>query len=397
MIRHVDSQSIQAVATPVRTVAVICSYTASLVNFRYRLLAAMTAGGHRVIAFGPEHDPASVAALSAIEVEFHRVPMARAGLNPFADLRTLAHLWRVLRAHDPDVVLCYTMKPIIYGLIAARLAGIRRRYALVTGLGYVFSDSAASLRLRLIRRLATRLYRIALRGCRRVFVYNDADAHDIRAGRMVSGDTPIIMVAGSGVDLERFQPAPLPAGAPAFLLIARLLREKGIAEFAKAALDLHQRHPQARFRILGPLDPSPLAISRAEIDAWTASGAVEYLGETRDVRPFLRDASVFVLPSYYREGVPRSILEAMAMGRPIITADSPGCRETVINGENGFIVPPRDPTALAAAMERFIRDPMLARAMGKRALEVARTRFDVEAVNRHLLTEMDLLGTADGR
>jgi glycosyltransferase involved in cell wall biosynthesis len=239
------------------------------------------------------------------------------------------------------------------------------------------------------------MYRIALKGDGRVFVYNDADDQDVRNGRMIADFTRIVAVPGSGVDFERFPPVALPGGGPTFLMIARLLREKGVLEFVDAARSLRGRYPQARFCILGPFDPSPLAVSRAHIDGWSSEGVVEYLGETHDVRPYLAASTVFVLPSYYREGIPRSILEAMATGRAIITADTPGCRDTVTEGENGFVVPPRDATALATAMQRFLDDPTLASTMGSRSLEIARSRFDAHAVNQLLLREMGLLRTAD--
>ena len=377
-----------------RKVAVVCSYTVSLVNFRFRLLQEMVRNGHDVVALGPEHHAPTVDALARIGVSFVSVPMARAGLNPFEDIRTLTALWSVFRKLRPDVVLCYTMKPIIYGLIAARLAGVRERHALITGLGYTFSDHAANPRLRLIRKVVIRMYRTALRGVGRVFVYNEADADDVRAGRMVDPKR-IVAVPGSGVDFDRYVASDLPAGDPVFLLIARLLREKGVSEFVEAARSLRRSHPTARFLLLGPMDPSPMAISRTEVERWVAEGVVDYLGETADVRPYLAKCTVFVLPSYYREGIPRSILEAMATGRPIITADTPGCRDTVADGENGFIVPPRDPVALAAAMRRFIEDPPLAERMGRQSLEIARQRFDAKAVSHQLLREMALLGSAE--
>lgn len=372
-----------------RRIAVVCSYTVSLVNFRFQLLKTMVERGHEVVAYGPELHRPTVDALAAIGVSFVQIPMARTGLNPLQDARTLTALWRALRTYSPDVVLCYTMKPVIYGLMAARFAGIRQRHALITGLGYVFSDGEGP-RLAWIRRIATWMYRFALQGGGRVFVYNDADAADIRNGGMVDDLSRIIPVPGSGVDLSRFVARDVPLGVPVFLIVARLLREKGFCEFAEAAKTLRQVNAQARFQILGPLDPSPLAISRGEVDRWATEAGVEYLGETTDVRPHLAACSVFVLPSFYREGIPRSILEAMATGRAIITTDTPGCRDTVVDGENGFIVPPCDANALAAAMKRFIDDPALAQRMGRRSLEIARSRFDAHAVNRLLLTEMEL-------
>jgi glycosyltransferase involved in cell wall biosynthesis len=185
----------------------------------------------------------------------------------------------------------------------------------------------------------------------------------------------------------------VPAGDPVFLMIARLLRQKGVFEFIEAARSLRLQYPKARFRILGPFDPSPLAIPRKEVDRWAADGVVDYLGETLDVRPYLAACTVFVLPSYYREGIPRSIMEAMATGRAIITADTPGCRDTVVENENGFVVPPRDPGRLAAAMKRFIDEPALAKRMGRRSAEIAHDRFDTRAVNRLLLREMVLTTT----
>jgi glycosyltransferase involved in cell wall biosynthesis len=373
------------------TIAVVCSYTPSLVNFRYRLLDAMTQQGHHVIAFGPEADEATIRRLAAINVQFRRIPMARAGLNPLDDAGTLSALIRQFREIRPDVVLAYTMKPVIYGLIAARLTGVPHRHALMTGLGYVFSGDPSNRRLPLIRRISTWLYRVALHGDGRVFVYNSADADDISEGRMVSPIERMIAVPGSGIDLKHFPAAPLPDGPPVFLMVARLLREKGVAEFAEVARRLRAEGAKARFVLLGPQDPSPLAIRPEELARWQSDGSIEYLGATDDVRPHLAASTVFVLPSYYREGLPRSILEATATGRAVITTDLPGCREAVVNGENGILVPPRDPAALASAMRRFLDEPELAAAMGRRSRAIARERFDVDAVNRLLLTEMKLL------
>jgi glycosyltransferase involved in cell wall biosynthesis len=369
-------------------IVIVCSLTTSLVNFRFHLLKAMTDNGHEVFALGPEHDGPTIERLRTIGVNFVKIPMARAGLNPLQDLRTLKAIWSELRRLSPDLVLAYTMKPIIYGLLAARMAGVRERHALCTGLGYVFSEAGQNFKRMLIRHVATVLYRLALAGRGRVFVYNDADRQDIIDRRMISDPSRIVRINGSGVDLEAFAAAPIPQGPLVFLLIARLLREKGLIEFAEAARILAGRGADARFQILGPPDPSPLGISIAEITRWPA---IEYLGETKDVRPYLRNATVFVLPSYYREGIPRSIVEAMATGRAIVTADTPGCSDTVVQGENGFIVPPRNGAALAETLAMFIADPELARAMGARSRKLAHERFNAHAINLRLLRAMRLL------
>jgi glycosyltransferase involved in cell wall biosynthesis len=297
---------------------------------------------------------------------------------------------RAFRQLRPDVVISYTMKPVIYGGIAARLAGVPDRHALMTGLGYVFADPDPKGKRRLIRSLSVRLYRAGLHGTGRVFVYNGADEDDIRRFSMLDDNAKLIRVAGTGVNLERFPHRPTPEGGVRFLMIARLLADKGVREFVAAAKRLKPDYPDAEFRILGPLDPNPEGIKAEEIAEWGRDGVVDYLGETNDVRPYLADASVFVLPSYYREGIPRSILEAMATGRPVITTTLPGCADTVEDGVSGFLVPPRDDAALAGAMRRFLEDPSPAEPMGLAARARAEAVFDIHKVNRHLLTEMGL-------
>ncbi len=376
---------------PRRRVAVVASLTRSLTNFRLQLLQAMVGAGHEVIAFAPERDAEVERTLQTIGVRFVVVPMARTGINPLADLRTLFALWRHFRRLKPDIVLPYTMKPIIYGCLAGRLAGVAHRFALVTGLGYVFGDAEPTARLTLLRQLSIRLYRLALAGVERVFVYNDADAEELRRHRMIGEPSRIVPVPGTGIDLDHFAACDPPMQPVTFLLIARLLRDKGVVQFVEAARQLRARHPEIRAWLLGPFDANPAGISKSDVDGWVAEGAIDYLGETRDVRPFLAQCTVFVLPSFYREGIPRTILEAMATGRAIITTDMPGCRDTVIDGENGYIVRPRDHAGLAGAMEAFVVEPDLALRMGRRSRELARQRFDVHRVNRLLLGSMDLI------
>ncbi len=373
-----------------RRVVVVASFSPSLTRFRLELLKRMTEAGHEVIALAPEDDSEVSDELAAIGVRFMAIPMARAGINPIEDLQTIGALWRRLRQLRPDAIVPYTMKPIIYGGIAARLAGIGERSFLVTGLGYVFSDMPASARHGLVRRLSVWLYRRAFAGARVVFAYNEADVADIIDHRMLGPEVPLVRVAGSGVDLDHYRCSPPPSGPPVFLLVARLLKDKGIHDFVEAARIVRRTMPQAEFRLLGQFDPNPAAISEGEVDGWVREGILTYLGETRDVRPHLAACSVFVLPSYYREGIPRSILEAMSTGRAIITTDMPGCRDTVEPGVNGYLVRREDPQALAAAMLDFIREPSRITAMGERSRELATRKFDVHAVNRLLLVNMGL-------
>ena len=370
-------------------IVVLASLGYSLLNFRAALLGEMAAAGHEVVACAPDVDDDIRDGLAAIGVRYVALPMRRTGLDPFADLLTLLRLVRLLRAERPDALLAYTQKPIVYGGLAARVARTPKFFAMVTGLGYAFTEGGGRGRAAL-RGLLSALLRAGLRRAAAVIVYNADDRATLaRIGALPAG-CPVLQVLGSGVDLERFSPAPLLDGPPSFLLIARLLRDKGLAEFVAAARIVRATCPAARFQLLGPVDPNPAGVGKRELDDWVAEGAVEYLGETRDVRPYLARATVFVLPSY-REGLPRTVLEAMAMGRAVITTDAPGCRETVTHGRSGFLVPARDGAALAEAMMHFVRDPELADRMGRRAREEA-ARFDVRRVNAALLAALDLDG-----
>ncbi|MDX3909601.1 MAG: glycosyltransferase family 4 protein [Sphingobium sp.] len=370
-------------------IVVIASLAYSLVNFRGRLLAAMIDNGHEVVACAPDSDPDVEARLREMGVTYRQMPMARTGMNPFKDIATLLWLTRFLKRERPQLVLAYTQKPIIYGGIASRIAGGARFYAMVSGLGHVFSDGDSRF-LPLVRRIVSTLYRSALARAQALFVFNGDDEAEMLRHNILRRRTRVVQVPGSGVDLTHYAQQPVPEGPPIFLMIARLLRNKGLVEFVEAARMVRTANPEVRCRLLGPLDLNPAAISRAEIDEWQAEGIIEYCGETRDVRPHLGAASVFVLPSWYREGLPRTILEAMAVGRAVITTDMPGCREPVDVGRNGYIVPPRNARALADAMLRFVHEPRLAVEMGAAARSTAEERFSVERVNALLLATMGL-------
>jgi glycosyltransferase involved in cell wall biosynthesis len=373
-------------------IVVLASLAYSLTNFRGALLQAMVRAGHQVVACAPDENAETRAALAAMGIGFRTIRMQRTGSNPFADLRTLFDYVNLLRSERPDAVMAYTQKPIVYGGIAARIVGDIRFHAMCSGLGHVFTDSGdhEGPRRRALRSVVSGLYRLAVAKADTVFVFNSDDAAEMRRLGILREGQRVIQVPGSGVDTRRFGFRPVPDGPPVFLLVARLLRDKGLFEFAEAARLLKAQWPHAKFRLLGPLDPNPSGVTLAELAAWNSSGGVEYLGETRDVTPFLADASVFVLPSFYREGLPRTILEALATGRAIITTDAPGCREPIEPGRNGFLVPVRDAPALAAAMARFLAEPGLAARMGQRSREIAVERFDVDKVNALLLSSMAL-------
>ncbi len=369
-------------------IVVVASLTKSLINFRRALLEDLVKTGADVVACAPEEDAEIIRMLAERGVRFRKVEMARASTDPVEDLKTLGALYRIFRTERPDIVLAYTQKPIIYGGLAARLARIRKFYAMQSGLGFTFSEENAN---GLLRRLVALLYRAGIKRADAVFVFNSDDEAEMRRQGIII-DQRVIVVPGSGVDIAEYGASPAPAGPPVFLIVARLMRDKGHYEFVEAARRVKRRWPEARFQILGPFDANPASIDAGDLEQWKAEGVVDYLGETSDVRPFLAASSVFVLPSYHREGLPRSILEAMSTGRAIITTDMPGCRETVEDGVNGFIVPPKDPATLAAAMERFLIEPGLVAKMGSASRARAETKFDVRIVNALLLRTMGLPG-----
>lgn len=357
------------------------SYAPSLVNFRGALIAALLEAGNRVLAVAPDMTPAVRHELQAMGARVASVPMARRGLNPAGDLATVAAFVRLFRRERPRLVMAYTVKPVVYGGLAARLAGVPHFAPIVTGLGYAFSGEAG-----LARKLARGLYRSALAGASHVFFQNEDDLAEFRARRLLLQSAPATVTAGSGVDIHRFAFVPPRAPAPPlrFLMIARLLGEKGVREFVEAAAALQRRGAAAECRLVGPDDPGPDAIDPETVARWRREGPVEILPAVSDVRPLLAWADVFVLPSY-REGRPRAAMEALAVGRPLVLADVPGCRQTVVPGQTGRLVPVRNAGAVADAMEDFIRHPERAGHWGRAARHDAEARFAVERVNEVIL------------
>ncbi|SHF48069.1 Glycosyltransferase involved in cell wall bisynthesis [Modicisalibacter ilicicola DSM 19980] len=356
----------------------------SLIANRGDLIREMQDSGMEVAAAVPTRD--YLPEVRALGITVFPFDMGRTGINPISDLRALVILARLMMQHKPKAVFSYTIKPVIYGSIAARLAQVPRVYSMVTGLGHVFTTS--SLRTRIIRLLVTRLYRLGVSCSDVIFFQNPDDENDFTRLGIVRDRRKIVRVNGSGVDTRLFAREPLPRDAPVFLFIGRMLTEKGIAEFVEAATSVKKRHPEARFIAVGPHDASlPHAVKRAQLEQWKSEDVVEFVDGVKDVRPWLAKCSVFVLPSY-REGTPRSVLEAMSVGRAIITSDAPGCRETVVDGSNGFLVPPKATKPLAAAMTRFLESPELMTTMGEASRRIAEEKYDVRKVNRVIMGAM---------
>jgi glycosyltransferase involved in cell wall biosynthesis len=308
-----------------------------------------------------------------LEVERIEVKIDRSGLNPLADLRLLSEYRQILKRVRPTADLGYTIKPNIYGSMAAASLGIPA-IPNVSGLGTAFIRGGP------LQQIVTCLYRAAFRRARVVFFQNGEDRQLFVDRRIVRADQAQVL-PGSGVDLDRLTPVPIPVGPPVFLLVGRLLRDKGVIEFVEAARQLRGVLPGARFQLLGPIDvANRTAITRLELDRWAAEGVIEYLGTTEDVRPFIGAATAIVLPSY-REGLPRSLLEAGAMARPLIAADVPGCRDVVEDGVNGYLCAVRDASSLASALRQLAELSVGQRsAMGGAARRKVQERFSEKVV-----------------
>lgn len=369
-------------------IVIIGSYPPSLVKFRGELISDIVGLGHEVYVCAPEPDTGLKNKLVDMGVHYRTIGFQRAGIDPAADVKVLWELYRLFRKLRPDAVLGYTIKPVIYGSLAARLAGVNRIYSMITGLGYTFLGQGRKARL--VGLIAKILYRISLSVNSKVFFQNPDDLQLFQQRALVKPQQAV-QINGSGVNLKYFSSSGGISTTPDFLLIARLLRDKGIYEFVEAAKQLKEAYPDKnlKFTMVGWLDENPAAIDPEDLERWAASGLISYLGKLDDVRSAINDSSVYVLPSY-REGTPRTVLEAMSMGRPIITTDAPGCRETVIHGRNGFVVPVKDSTALSQAMERFINEPSLIPAMGAESRKLAEEKFDVRKVNKVIISTMKL-------
>ncbi len=324
-----------------KTVLISINASWNIVNFRQGLIRALQRQGYRVAALAPPDRYSD--ALSSLGVDFHPIEMDRQGISPLRDLSLLVRYWAALGRIRPDVYLGYTAKPNIYGSLAARARGIAVINN-VAGLGTAF------IRRGWLTRVVSLLYRLAFRRSRTVFFQNEDDLGQFVADRIVAPDKARLL-PGSGIDLERFAPSERrPNGPFAFLMIGRLLWDKGVREYVEAARIVRATLPEARFRLLGPLDvPNRTAVERTDVESWVKEGLIEYLGESDDVRPHIAEAGCIVLPSY-REGLPRTLLEGAAMAKPLIATDVPGCRAVVEHGVNGRLCAVRDARSLADAM-----------------------------------------------
>lgn len=373
---------------------IFANYLPHVLNFRGELLGSIASLGYEIHILAPDLKLYFKEFNELLNLGYfiHSLPMQRTGTNPIADISTLILSYNLLRKINPDIVLCYTIKPVIYGTLAAWLAGVPKRFTLLSGLGYSFQNMEGNNNHSKLQKTVYSLYKKSLSKSTKVFFQNPDDLELFRTLKILGSDTPAVVVNGSGVDTSKFDILPFPRNdegsiKPSFLLIARLLKDKGISEYVEAAKIVKDKIPTAEFHLVGWIDENPAAISQLQLNEWIDSGTIIYWGKLTDVRPAIGASSVYVLPSY-REGTSRSVLEAMSMGRPIITTNAPGCRETVVEGYNGYLVPIKAINELADAMLKFIEDPKLYVRMGKSSRRLALDKYDVKEVNANMINEM---------
>ena len=367
-------------------ITVIGAKPSSLYNFRGELLKKLAENNtSNVCAMAFNANEKEIKIINSLGANYIDYPVSRSGLRSSQDFKTFATLRKIFKQQKPDVILAYTIKPIIFGGLAARVVPNCRFYALVTGLGFAFQKG--NWKKNLLVKLVTFLYKTALKKADKV-IFQNPDNQQVFIDLGIVPKDKTCVVNGSGVDVAHFDAKPLPS-MPKFLLIARLLGDKGIREYIAAANKVKEKYPDAVFQLVGPEDPSPNGISLAELSILNQKNSVEYLGGTKDVRPYIEGCSIFVLPSYH-EGLPRTVLEAMATGRPILTTDVPGCRQTVVNGENGWLVEKANVRQLAEKMIWFIETPKEWKRMAEASRAIVEDNFDVHKVNKELLKIMEV-------
>jgi len=367
-------------------IAVLSSHTPSLFWFRLDLMKDLIMHGHEVYALGQEAEEKWGDKFLAYGIKYRKISVERNGINPFNDVKTYMQLRRFFKAENPDKIFSYQAKTIIYGNLAAHAAGISEIYPLIAGLGSIFRGDG--FKNSIIRAILKAQYRLACKVSKKVFFQNNDDKDEFVINGIVEEGKAVI-INGSGVNLDKFKPEPLPE-TPAFLFIGRLIKDKGVMEYLEACRRIKRENPEVRCLLVGPYDSNPSALKPDDLKPFIDQGIVEYFGEQSDVRPYIRQCSIYVLPSYH-EGTPKTVLEAMAAGRAIITTDAPGCRETVTDGYNGFLVPIKNIDCLSKKMKFLIDDYAACQLMAERSIQIAKDKYDVNIINKSIMQTMNLI------
>src|SRR5690606_18240111 len=373
-----------------KKIAIIGSTAYNLYNFRKDFIFACLEQGHQVYAFVSEYDDQWLDIIKNLGATPISYQLSRGGLNPLSDLYSIFQLINKIKEIQPDIVFSYSTKPIIYATLAAYKTNVPYIYGMIEGLGSPFTihKHGQSLKTKFIRFVQISLYRLAFPYLDKIIFLNRDDPKDLVHRYNLPHKNNAIEVLGPiGLNLQEYTYTKWDTEKNlSFIFIARLIAEKGIFEYLEAARIVKEKYPDIIFKIIGGLDPeNPTGLKQAQLDQLIKTGIIEYAGFVKDVDQRIRESAVFVLPSYYREGVPRSTQEAMAIGRPVITTDVPGCNETVVDGVTGFLIPKWDVNALVKKMIYFIEYPEQVNKMGYQGFLYAKKNFNADHINHRLL------------
>lgn len=376
----------------IKAIVMIGTTAACFYGFRSELIKNLNLKNIIVYAFTTDYavlELEKIRNLGATPISYQ---LNRGGLNPLADILATYKLAQQIKQLQPDLVFSYFSKPVIFGTLAAKLVKVPKVIGMLEGLGYTFTDqpNGLSSKTKIIKAIQVFLYKLALPKLDHLILLNNDDKTDLLINNnIIVRETHIL--GGIGLDLKQYKYSPANPTSPIkFLFIGRLLKEKGIHDFIAAAQIVKEKFPQTTFTVLGGIDEANLgALTQGELTQYIDKNIIDYPGHVDNIAGWIIDCHVFVLPSY-REGVPRSTQEAMAIGRPVITTDVPGCRDTVVDGLNGFLVPKWNPQALAEKMIYFIEHPEQIRIMGDESYKIAVEKFDADKVNQRLLEILEI-------
>ena len=371
-----------------KNILIIASLANSLPHFRGDFITALVKEGYTVFAAAPEVSESVSYKLSELGARYISFDLNRTGLNPLKDFKSILQIKKIIKEHNIDLVFPYTIKPVVYGSIAANMSKTPT-ISLITGLGFTFSG--ASKKAEFLQKITKRLYRYSLRKNKLVIFQNEDDRNLFLNNKIISKTQKTDIVNGSGVNLERypFRTVNVTTQNVKFVIVARLIKEKGIQLFMDAARKLKTTFPRSEFHIIGGMADPPSGVNMDIVNQLHDSGTIVFHGLKDNVSEFLRDMHIFVLPTYYREGVPRSILEALSIGMPIISTETPGCKETIVPKENGFLIPPKSLEPLVDACRYFLENPETIHDMGKQSRMLAEKKFDVNLINQFLVARIN--------
>ncbi len=382
---HIGLKPKKRTVSSCRKFLIIGPKTSTVINFRGDLICDIKKRGYDVVVVSPEDSDRDFFKKNGIKIRF--VNLKKNSTSVTNSLAYCRELKKIIQEEKPDKVFSFTIKPVIFGSIAAKKAGVKEIYSLVCGLGLLFSSE--SFYIKTLRLIAGRLYKRALKLNKKVIFQNKDDIDEFVKRGYVEREK-CELVNGSGVNLKKFVKNKLPLDKVSFLMVSRVLKEKGVLEYFKAAMIVKKKYPEARFVYVGAIDKNKNAIELKMLKPFIDDGIVDYVPETKNVEKYVADCSVFVLPTYYREGIPRTLLEATAMGRPIITTNTPGCRETVEVGVNGLFVEPRDVDDLAKKMIWMIKNADKLQKMGNGSYKLCLEKFTIDIIDKKMMKIMEI-------